>query len=66
MPIFEFKCEECGEKFEKLVYSNEEICCPKCGSKNLKKLISLFATSGIEQGSSGCSSCSGGNCSSCH
>lgn len=64
MPIYEYKCENCGKKFEKLIYSDEKIECPKCGSEKVKKLISLFMTSGISSGSS-CSSCSGGSCNSC-
>ena len=35
MPIYEYKCTECGEKFEKLVASFRsaaEADCPKCGS----------------------------------
>jgi len=63
MPIFEYRCENCGEKFEKLIYGAEELTCPKCGSKNIKKLISPFSTSGIESGS--CSSCSIKDCGSC-
>jgi len=64
MPIYEYKCENCGERFEKLIYNDEKIECPKCGSEKVRKLISLFTTSGISSGSS-CSSCSGGSCSSC-
>ncbi|WP_273333823.1 FmdB family zinc ribbon protein [Dictyoglomus turgidum] len=64
MPIYEYRCENCGEKFEKLVMGDEEITCPKCGSKKIIKLLSLFATQGLSSGPS-CSSCSGGSCSSC-
>jgi putative FmdB family regulatory protein len=39
MPIFNFECKECKEKFEKLtLYSKiSEVVCPKCGSANIEK-----------------------------
>ena len=45
MPIYEYRCLECGEKFEKLVRlstSTSEIECPKCGEQKVEKLISTF------------------------
>jgi putative FmdB family regulatory protein len=42
MPIYEYKCEACGEHLEKLQKLSDaplEIC-PKCGEPKLKKLIS--------------------------
>jgi putative FmdB family regulatory protein len=71
MPIFEYKCDECDEEFEKLVMgSNPEIECPKCGSKKVTKKFSLFGVSGGDKpapssGGSGCSSCSSSSCSTC-
>jgi len=49
MPIFEYRCKDCGEKFETLVYSSsgtEEIECPECGSTQTEKQMSMFASSG--------------------
>jgi putative FmdB family regulatory protein len=46
MPIYEYRCSECGEKFEKLVRlstSTSEIECPKCGGQKVDKLISVFS-----------------------
>jgi putative FmdB family regulatory protein len=46
MPIYEYRCSECGEKFEKLVRlstSTTEIECSKCGSRKVDKLISAFS-----------------------
>ena len=46
MPIYEYRCQECGEKFEKLVRfdtSTSEIECPKCGGRKVEKLISAFS-----------------------
>ena len=41
MPVYEYKCKECGEKFEKLVKMDAEVRCPKCGGE-VEKLISAF------------------------
>jgi len=44
MPIYEYKCQDCGAKFEKLVRgSNPEIVCPSCGEKRLTQELSIFA-----------------------
>lgn len=46
MPIYEYLCEECGAKFEKLVRRASdapEIECPSCGRKRLKQEYSTFA-----------------------
>jgi putative FmdB family regulatory protein len=41
MPIYEYKCQSCGERSEKLQKLNDPPCkkCPRCGGL-LKKLIS--------------------------
>jgi putative FmdB family regulatory protein len=61
MPIYEYHCRECGEKFEKLVRSMnspQEIECPKCGGRKVEKLLSAFGlqTSG-SAGESICPAC---------
>jgi putative FmdB family regulatory protein len=71
MPIFEYKCEDCGEEFEQLVSGkNPKVICLKCSSKNLKKKFSLFGMSGVTKqassSGSGCTSCSSSSCSTCH
>ncbi|MBZ0157677.1 MAG: zinc ribbon domain-containing protein [Alphaproteobacteria bacterium] len=66
MPLYEYKCTKCGEEFEKLVFGNQEVRCPRCADGVVKKKFSTFGMSGVErQASSGCSSCSAGSCSSC-
>ncbi len=50
MPIYEYRCQDCGEKFEKLIRSDadqSELVCPSCGSKRTDKLLSIFGTSGF-------------------
>ncbi|HTX36429.1 MAG TPA: zinc ribbon domain-containing protein [Bryobacteraceae bacterium] len=46
MPIYEYRCEDCGTKFEKLVRRQAEVPgveCPSCGQKHLKQELSTFA-----------------------
>jgi putative FmdB family regulatory protein len=44
MPIFEYKCTDCGSKFEKLVRrSAEEIACPSCGQARVTRELSTFS-----------------------
>jgi putative FmdB family regulatory protein len=47
MPIYEFECLECHRKTTALVMVRariNEVRCKKCGSANLEKLFSRFAT----------------------
>ncbi len=46
MPIFEYKCDGCGTKFEKLLRRADErdgLSCPDCGAKHLSQQYSTFA-----------------------
>lgn len=44
MPIFEYRCDDCGTKFEKLVRrTGEAIDCPSCGQQHLSQELSTFA-----------------------
>lgn len=50
MPIYEYRCEECNERFELFVRSGvkpEDLVCPVCGSSRVVKVISLF---GVQSG----------------
>jgi len=43
MPIFEFRCLDCGSIFEKLFLNageQVEIACPKCKSESFERVIS--------------------------
>ncbi len=47
MPIYEFRCENCGKIFEALCFTKEdekEVKCPYCGSKEAKREYSTFGT----------------------
>ena len=46
MPIYEYECLSCDMRFQKLLLRREEeqdLCCPECGRRSLKKLISRVA-----------------------
>ncbi len=46
MPIFEYKCEECGKRFEAIVFGSQTPECPGCKSAKLEKQLSSFAVGG--------------------
>lgn len=69
MPLFEFRCKDCKQVFEKLVSGNaaQGPECPACGGKEVNKLLSTFAARG-SSGSGGAPS-GGGGCGTgcgCH
>ena len=78
MPIYEFKCSDCSNEFEILVFrSDEKVNCPSCDSQAVDKLMSAcrhkssggdsYSSSGSSYaGGGGCGGCSGGHCGSCH
>ena len=65
MPIYEYSCEDCGTKFEKLVRrQGDGVACPSCGQSHLKTELSTFAAhagNGKKQ-SAEMPSCPGGMC----
>ncbi|MFH0844897.1 MAG: zinc ribbon domain-containing protein [Pseudomonadota bacterium] len=72
MPIYEYKCGKCDNDFETLVLgSDDDITCPECHGRKVKRMMSScnFKSSGgysPSSASSGCTTCSTKNCSSCH
>ncbi len=46
MPIYEYRCEECGKRSSSLLssYASPDPECPHCGKHALKRLVSTFAT----------------------
>ncbi len=46
MPLYDYHCKACDETFELLVRSDTRLVCPKCGSEDLEKLVSLTAPQG--------------------
>jgi len=63
MPIFEYVCQNCGAKFEKLVLSSRRktnLQCPQCGAEDVKKALSVCGAvsntvgSGASSAAAGC------------
>lgn len=71
MPRYDFKCTSCNEIFTVSKSMNDDTIpnCPVCSSNQsvnrVWNCVNLGGTCGGKS-SSGCSSCSGGNCGSCH
>ncbi|MFC1929856.1 zinc ribbon domain-containing protein [Chloroflexota bacterium] len=54
MPVYEYKCKSCGEKFEirrSLQEKEKEPECPSCGTRDTQRMFSFFG------GGSSASSC---------
>ena len=52
MPIYEFKCQECGRLtsvFVKTIGASYEATCQHCGSRRLERAVSRFAYRKSEQ-----------------
>jgi putative FmdB family regulatory protein len=78
MPIYEYRCQSCSEKFELLTRFAERDtaqACPACESTRTRVLVSSFAVAGGESPESpesldfgsveGGGGCCGGGCGSC-
>lgn len=56
MPIFEYKCSDCGEQFDDLdsiANRDKPHKCPACGSMKSERQLSVFCASSGEGGSGG-------------
>jgi putative FmdB family regulatory protein len=72
MPIYEYVCDSCETRFEKIVINKQqEIACPNCASRKATIQLSVFATAGngasakSTPSSGGGGGCCGGGCA-CH
>ena len=62
MPLYKYRCEECGEVFEELVIGlQDRVPCAKCQSEKVSKMVSLISAKGI---ATGCTTCEPSKCSS--
>jgi putative FmdB family regulatory protein len=64
MPLYEYKCSDCGMSFDALRAMSDAdapIACPKCGSESTYRMISLFSAIGSEGVIAG----AGTSCGSC-
>ncbi len=53
MPLYEYRCEQCGRIFEKLRRMRDaeaETECPYCASEDVERMLSTFATGGCAAG----------------
>ena len=55
MPIFEYRCSECGKRFESLVLTKtaKQPECPACHSRKVQQQLSVFAVAGASAKSGG-------------
>ena len=64
MPMYEYRCDSCGDSFERYSAGKsgevESSACAKCGKGHVKKVFSTFASNCC--GSSGGSTSSAGGC----
>ncbi len=72
MPLYEFRCDRCDQRFEELCENTEAsngVRCPGCRSRRVSRLLSTFAVSvqgGRKGGSaSACSTCTATSCTTC-
>jgi|HubBroStandDraft_4_1064222.scaffolds.fasta_scaffold482858_2 putative FmdB family regulatory protein len=77
MPIYEYLCEQCNERFEHLALRSADrdskaAACPRCGSRRHSLQFSVFAPGANGNGksvssqSASASSCCGGSCGCGH
>ena len=73
MPIYEYRCEECGHELEKIQKMSDDPLkdCPQCGKPALKKLLSAGGFRlkgggwyGSDAGGGSAPACGGGGCAS--
>jgi len=68
MPIYEYVCQDCDEKYEKLVRSlsaKVELTCPECGSHDAEKALSVFGAVGSDSTSSASAGGFGSSAAAC-
>jgi len=65
MPLYEYECGACEHRFERLARVREADRgqqCPECGSKSVRRLMSVFSTGAGKNGGSEGPTCSTGLC----
>ena len=56
MPMYEYRCQDCGAKYEQLRRmsdADKDLECPVCGSRNVRREISACAIGGATSSNSG-------------
>ncbi|MFH1529267.1 MAG: zinc ribbon domain-containing protein [Pseudomonadota bacterium] len=60
MPMYDFRCPDCGHEFEELVFGARlPSLCPSCGGDGIERKVSIFAA---RVGGSGAAPVSSGSC----
>jgi putative FmdB family regulatory protein len=60
MPLYDYKCEECGTVSEFFVRGSEgSLTCPQCGAKRLVKQLSVPASIKMGNSNKGGTTCCG-------
>jgi putative FmdB family regulatory protein len=44
MPLYEFRCQDCGAEQEILVRNEHDLVCEACGARTLEKMLSVPAS----------------------
>ncbi|ACA59433.1 FmdB family zinc ribbon protein [Candidatus Desulforudis audaxviator] len=58
MPIYDFRCRNCGHQFTVLIQLSEKdgVHCPRCRSRNIRQIISPFSLFGRKPSRDKCGS----------
>lgn len=64
MPIFEYRCRACRERFERLLprAQGEPPACPRCASREVERLLSTFAVTTARRESRPVGPCGSDDC----
>ncbi len=73
MPVYEYRCPDCGAVFSKMrpmSQADAPVECERCGKRNARRMLSRIAPVRREDGAGasaggGCAGCSSANCSTC-
>ena len=65
MPLYEYRCRQCGHRFEllqRMGEGREGLACPRCGELEVEKQFSTFAASSASASTAAAPACGGGGC----
>ena len=62
MPIFEYRCESCGHKFEAILFGEQKAECPSCHTGKLEAQLSTFSVSTKSNSAPASAGCGKSNC----
>ncbi len=75
MPLYEYRCQECGNPFSErrtIAQRDEGVTCPRCSATRVARLVSTFAAFARNDGASvrslgagTCSGCAQTSCQTC-